>query len=301
MRFVALFCLLFLFSKLLYGEYYQSAIDTVFWFYPGKGQNLGQGSEYFPQNIFKLPDTNASEQVPSSSPTDICSIGLGGEICVGFKNFEVVDGDGPDFTIFENAFINPVTQKVFAEPAVVSVSADGINFVEFPWDYNTLEGCAGTKPTNGKANPFDPNESGGNSFDLSTIGLKKIKYIKIKDICDSILKDEKHPFYSPLLSGFDLDCVVGIHLLPNFSSVDSHDAKVKLEVTHGRMNLNFHEPYSFVLYNSQGQVVFFTFQIGQFTLNFVDFPDGLYLLSLQKTGKFTFYKILKIENEIFVD
>lgn len=220
MKYTLLFLLLW--STAILAQGYRAPIDTVLWFKPGRGQTLGQDSINFPKNIFSLPDSNASANVPSSSPKDICSLGLGGEIVVGFKNFYIFDGDGPDFTIFENAFINPVTKKVFAEPAVVSVSDDGVNFYEFPWDYSTLEGCAGTNPTNGRADPFDPKTSGGNSFDLAKIGLQRVRWIKIRDICDTILQNPNHPYYDPLLSGFDLDCVVGINLSPIPMSIESN-------------------------------------------------------------------------------
>ena len=106
-------------------------IDTVYSFKPGKGQNSGQGSEYYPQNIFGFPDTSASETFQASDPAQVLSIGLGGEIIVGFKGLEIVNGPGPDFTIFENAFLNPVTNKIFAEPAKIAVSDDGIKYYEF--------------------------------------------------------------------------------------------------------------------------------------------------------------------------
>lgn len=204
----------------LHSQYFQSGIDTVYKFLPGTGQNFGQSTEYFPQNIFGLPDTNASEFTPSSDPKQICSIGLGGEIVVGFKNYIIFDGEGPDFTIFENAFINPVTKKVFAEPAIIAVSEDGINFYDFPYDPMTLEGCAGVTPTNGKANPFDVQNSGGDKFDLSTIGLSRANYIKIKDICNEILQNPSHPFFDPIISGFDLDAVVGLNLIQDISNIE---------------------------------------------------------------------------------
>lgn len=203
----------------LNAQYLQSVIDTVYKFLPGTGQNSGQSSEYFPQNIFGLPDTNASEYTPSSDPKQICSIGLGGEIIIGFKNYIIFDGDGPDFTIFENAFINPITKKVFAEPSIVSVSEDGINFYDFPYDAMTLVGCAGITPTNGKANPFDAQKSGGDKFDLSIVGLTRVKYIKIKDICNDILQNPAHPFFDPIISGFDLDAVLGLNLIRDISNI----------------------------------------------------------------------------------
>ena len=197
-------------------------IDTVYSFLPGSGQNTGQSSEYFPMNIFGPPSQNASSSIPESNPSQILSIGLGGEIIVGFKNSYIIDGDGVDFIIFENAFVNPINNKIFIEPAIISVSEDGINYIQFPFDTLTLEGCAGTKPTNGKKNPFDYNVSGGNGFDLAVLGLKRARYIKISDISHIILENEKHPFYDPTISGFDLDAVAGIYVVEEANKIDTY-------------------------------------------------------------------------------
>ena len=168
-------------------------IDTVYSYKWGTGQNAGQDTAYFPKNIFGPPDSSANDQVPSNAPYQVCSLGLGGEIVVGFKNLVVFDGPGPDFTIFENAFLNPVTNKIFAEPGKISVSEDGIHFIDFPFDSLTLKGCAGVTPTHGNIDPFNPEESGGNQFDLADLHLKQIKYIKITDICQMILDNPQHP------------------------------------------------------------------------------------------------------------
>jgi hypothetical protein len=197
--------------------YKRSGADTLISFKPGSGQSFGQETMYFPNNIFGLPDTNGSQNTPSSDPGQVCSIGLGGEIILGFRNQVLTDGEGPDFTIFENAFNNPVSSKVFAEPAKISVSKDGINFKEFPFDSLTLTGCAGISPTNGKEDPFNPEVSGGNTFDLKDVGMDSIRFIKISDICQMVLDNPGHPFYDPIISGFDLDAVVSWHLVE-----DSH-------------------------------------------------------------------------------
>jgi len=217
-------------------------IDTVYYFKPGIGQNIGQSSDYYPLNIFGPPSPKATPMIPESSPSEILSIGLGGEIIVGFKNSYLIDGDGVDFIIFENAFINPLKNKVFAEPASVSVSEDGINFIEFPFDTLTLLGCAGITPTNGGANPFDINKSGGDGFDLSKLGIKKAKYIKIKDISQIIKENPEHPFYDPTISGFDLDAVAGIYVVQEQTSVGS--------------DIDFHKIYSSIkVYNYLGQLI----------------------------------------------
>jgi len=239
-------------------DFKQSAIDTVVSYHWGTGQNSGQGEEYFPMNIFGKPDTSASDKFQSSDPKEICSIGLGGEIVVGFKNFEIVDGPGPDFTIFENAFINPINNKVFAEPAVVSVSMDGINFYEFPFDSLTLNGCAGITPTNGKEDCFDTLKSGGDRFDLASIGLTRAKYIRIKDITNLLLSNPEHPYYDPILSGFDLDAVVGLNLerIEATDVNEKNESQLKITVTGNTLHVKSQvETSSINLYNLSGHLI----------------------------------------------
>ncbi len=215
--------LLFIFLLLSYTNFLIGQnirfIDTVYNFKPGKGQNTGQSAEFYPMNIFGPPSKNATESTPESSPTELLSLGFGGEIIVGFKNAYIVDKVGVDFIIFENAFLNPINKRIFAEPAVVSVSEDGINFIDFPFDSLTLEGCAGTQPTNGKVSPWDYPNCGGNGFDIATLGLTKVKYIKIRDITEMIYQNNSHPFYDATLSGFDLDAVVGLNLVDEYNSL----------------------------------------------------------------------------------
>lgn len=215
-----------LFNLSIVQSQFNRFIDTVFTFKPGTGQNSGQSPEYFPKNIFGPPSSKATSTIPESSPNEILSIGIGGEIIVGFKNSFIIDGEGVDFIIFENAFINPIKNKVFAEPALVSVSEDGVNYLDFPFDSLTLEGCAGTQPTNGIGNPFDYNQSGGNGFDIATLGVSRIKYIKIKDISNIITDNTNHPFYDPTISGFDLDAVAGIYVVnesTNISKIEDYN------------------------------------------------------------------------------
>ncbi|MBI3258508.1 MAG: hypothetical protein HYZ54_03370 [Ignavibacteriae bacterium] len=188
-----------------------SGADEVILFKPGTGQNSGQSSEYFPKNIFGLPDTSARFQIPQASPDQICSLGFGGEIILGFHNKILRDLPGKDFTIFENAFYAPEFPQMFIEPGRVSVSKDGITYIDFVYDPLTFVGCAGITPTNGDKNPFNPLESGGDSFDLSDIGMDSVRFIKITDIA-SLLLNRKHPLYDPVTTGFDLDAIVGLHL-----------------------------------------------------------------------------------------
>ena len=159
--------------------------DSVITYSFGANTDFGQDSAYFPANILGSPDTSASDLTPSSIPEEICALGLGGEIVLKFTDNLIVDGEGPDFTVFENPFIiqaGPRAGEIFAEPAEVSVSHDGITFYTFPFDSTTLVGCAGVTPTFGFVDPTNPDSSGGDSFDLSDLELDSIRYVKIRDL-----------------------------------------------------------------------------------------------------------------------
>ncbi|MFC2131195.1 hypothetical protein ACFLSQ_07150 [Bacteroidota bacterium] len=184
-------------------------IDTVYSFIPGDGQNVGQDSAYFPENIFGMPYHGATEDTPAKSPEHILSLGLDGEITIGFKDYIIVNKPGPDFIIFENVFINPVNDKYFAEPAIVSISSDGINFVAFDFDSLTLNGCAGITPTFG--NPADYKNCGGDKFDIALLNIDSVTHIRIRDVSRMILENEEHPYYDAIISGFDLDAVIGLN------------------------------------------------------------------------------------------
>ena len=180
-------------------------------FVPGSGQSSGQEPHYFPANVLGLPDPTARRGVPAIDPRQIASLGMGGEITLRF-DAPVVDGPGADFTVFENAFYYTVgpNERLYAEPAEVSVSRDGITFIAYPFDSLTLAGCAGVAPTNGDMNPFDPSVSGGNSFDLAALGIDSVRFVRLRDVTALVAADPTHPFWDATLSGFDLDAVVAI-------------------------------------------------------------------------------------------
>lgn len=208
------------FIIILSSSYSLEFIDTVYTFIPGQVQNVGQSTLYYPINIFGPPSIDATREVAEVRPEEILSIGMGGEIIFGNKNIEILDLDGPDFTIFENAFELSFKNSVFAEPAIVSVSQDGINWFTFPYNLDSLTGVAGTKPTNGGSDISNPQVSGGNSFDLRELGLDYARYIKIKDTTQYILDRPNHIFYDPTLSGFDLDAVAFLNYKQINTSVE---------------------------------------------------------------------------------
>jgi hypothetical protein len=187
----------------------------------------------------------------STSPTNgslsVVSLGRGGEIVVEFTDNVVVDGPGPDFIVFENAFfcstVPPTAADpwaVFAEPGIVAASADGIEFRTFPHDSGALAavvsqcsdktllarlgGLAGVTPsfTGNWTVPDDPlvfdplapggvSGHGGDAFDLAAVGLAEVRFLRITDPDLGIS-------LAGASEGFDLDGVVAIHSRPRTSA-----------------------------------------------------------------------------------
>lgn len=213
MRGVVLFSMVLLSIVLSYAQTNTSSpigADTVYFFKAGSGQNSGQDPAYFPANVLGYPDTTARVNIPSSTANNLCSIGNGGVITLGFKDRFIFDGPGTDFIVFENV-MRLYNGKYFVEPGIVEVSKDNITYYAFPFDTVSLVGCAGISPTRGDMLAFIPDSCGGDQFDLSTIGIDSISYIRIKDTSNFLLTRPSHPLYNSLISGFDLDAVVAVN------------------------------------------------------------------------------------------
>jgi hypothetical protein len=149
-----------------------------------------------------------------SGGTNVLSLGNGGEIVVSFEPNWIVDGPGPDFIVFENAFYVHCDESdgSDAEPAEVSVSDDGVTWTSFPCTNTTAEPpfqqCAGVhpvfaNPTNG-ISPVDPKTAGGDLYDLADIGLTKAKYVRIVDKVIEACPDSGAHLNT---NGFDLDAI----------------------------------------------------------------------------------------------
>lgn len=158
----------------------------------------------------------------------VVSLGDGGTAVLTFPK-PIADGPGPDFAVFENAFLDN-----FLELAFVEVSSDGIRFVRFPAISNTF--------IHVQIGPFDTlsdptllrNLAGkyraqfGTPFDLyelkdsNGLDISRISHVRIVDVVGSInpvsgSSDSRgvlinDPYPTPFESGgFDLDAVGVIH------------------------------------------------------------------------------------------
>lgn len=183
---------------------YASSVES---FTPGGG--AGYNQDKMPSIVLGPPQGKGT----NSGSLDVVSLGAAGEIVLAFGDLGIVDGPGPDLVVFENAFWpNGEASAVFAELGEVSVSEDGETWQTFPCDSagdgdGHYPGCAGVTPTliydAELLTPIEPALSGGDAFDLADLGLKRARFVKIRDL------ETLPPGGNS--SGFDLDAVGVIH------------------------------------------------------------------------------------------
>lgn len=166
----------------------------------------GYGSDRLPEVVLGPPH-GGGDGVGSS---DVVSLGCGGSIVLGFEPPFIIDRPGPDFIVFENAFMSG--DSVFAEPGQIGVSADGEDFVDFPCDPETLIGCAGqglvmSNPES-CIDPTDPLLAGGDAFDLADLGLSEVVSVRVVD--RSSENDAASRWCTAESAGFDLDAIAVI-------------------------------------------------------------------------------------------
>jgi hypothetical protein len=172
------------------------------------GDFAGFGADRLPDVVLGPPGGEGQ----GSGSLDVLSLGVGGEIVLGFGERIIEDGPGPDFVVFENPFYpegDPA--RVFAEPAAVAVSDDGDAFLEYDCDAagdgnGHFTGCAGVTPTEPydpfRVDPIDPELTGGDSFDLAELGLTEARFVRLVDRAEE---------GTGTTAGFDLDSVGLIH------------------------------------------------------------------------------------------
>jgi len=179
--------------------------DAVTDFTPGDAWDQS-GYEFFPDNVLGPPDPDRAIDAchPASSPQEVLSFGRGGAITLKFSDNRITDGPGGDFIIFSNAVAGKNSVGPLYRAATVAVSQDGENFYTFPWDAASLGGLAGVTPVRSTSQPTDPVVSGGDLYDLSTVGLKWARYVRITDLGDRWQE-------GPGLNDFGLDAVAAVH------------------------------------------------------------------------------------------
>lgn len=173
--------------------------DRVVRFEPGEG--AGFGAAKMPGVVLGPPAGGGA----GAGSLDVVSLGRQGLIELAFDDEVVFDGPGPDLIVFENAF------STWLERGEVSVSADGVQWHTFPCAADDaaggFPGCAGVTPVlahpdNG-VDPHDPAVAGGDAFDLATLGLDEVRFVRVRDAGSND--------YGGPGGGFDLDAVAAVH------------------------------------------------------------------------------------------
>ena len=146
---------------------------------------------------------------------DVVSLGEGGVATLTF-NVPIVDGDGPDFAVFENSFSHR-----FLELAFVEVSSDGEQFVRFPsvylgvgpvGDYGEqetalIDGLAG-KYKVGFGTPFDLAVLAGHpALSGPVVAVRIVDIIGDGRSVDSFGRPIYDPYPTVDSAGFDLQAV----------------------------------------------------------------------------------------------
>ncbi len=172
--------------------------------------------------------------VVGKAGSGVASLGDGGIAILRFEH-PIVNGEGYDFAVFENGFIDQTLAPgtAFLELAFVEVSSDGINFTRFPATCLTdttsqiapFQGTVAAKLNNlaGKyignyGTPFDLDELDS----IEGLNINYITHVKIIDVVGSIqnayASRDAHgnkvndPWPTDFASsGFDLDAVGVIH------------------------------------------------------------------------------------------
>ncbi len=172
------------------------------------GVLAGFGGSDFPENVLG-PPAGLGAYAPQAGPDELLSLGEGGSITLKMGR-EIVDGEGPDFAIFENLlYWGGESTNAYTEAAIVEVSDDGATWTRFGFDFvadgpvgpldvpDTVPanfiGFAGIQPTSANCDPngdgvyddmidpLDPAVSGGDLFDLADIGVPSARYVRIID------------------------------------------------------------------------------------------------------------------------
>ncbi|MDO5616279.1 MAG: T9SS type A sorting domain-containing protein [Cruoricaptor ignavus] len=268
---------------------------------------------------------NASVGTPANAigkDNGLVSLGDGGTAILTFEK-PIKNGEGADFAIFENGFIDGRTDLAFLELAFVEVSSDGINYFRFPavneypsdfvensvhgsgfasMDARYLHNFAG-KYIGGYGTPFDLDEIPDNDL----LDKNAITHVKIIDVIGTNKEpyrtyDSKgniaiDPFPTPFpSSGFDLSGVGVIHQNNNLATADVFTKETLIYPNPFKdfISIKNHENIASIsIIDIAGRLVK---QVNKPTekLLLPELKSGLYILKIQhKNGKTTSEKVLK--------
>lgn len=270
--------------------------------------NPGLGEVWFGENA------DATGKAEGNS-VDVVSLGDGGSATLFFDT-PIINGEGWDFAVFENAL-----NDSFLELAFVEVSSDGINFYRFPSvsmtdsdvQIATFGAVETTKINNfagkyrqGFGTPFDLEQLEG----IGGLDLNQISWVRIIDVVGSIqdafatFDSENHkvndPWPTPFeTGGFDLDGVGVIHA----SSAGFDEEEISINVFPNpfensfRISLleNLHEVIKIEIINQAGFTICAKDIHNSENIDLSGFPAGIYFLKSVDASQMIRQKVLKMK------
>ena len=247
----------------------------------------------------------------------IVSLGDGGYAILTF-DIPLANGPGPDFAVFENAFLDN-----FLELAFVEVSSDGINFFRFDavsltqtdTQVETFGYLETTQIHNlaGKyrveyGTPFDLEEL----INIPGLNIDSITHVKIIDVVGCIQDEystydsqghkvnDPWPTFFPS-GGFDLEAVGVIHNVTNAGIIQNNQIQVIIYPNPVEDIIYINTPpginlKSYSVLNLSGKKLFEGWNKrgnGKCSIDVQEFPDGLYFLEMDFGETLVMRKILK--------
>lgn len=264
-----------------------------------------------------LGSENDAIGFPGSS---VLSLGDSGVAVLTF-NYNIYNGNGADFAVFENGFANPENDALaYLELAFVEVSSDGINYFRFPASssmqdtvqidnftysdaskYNNLAG----KYISGYGTPFDLEEL----KNTAGLDINNISHVRIVDVIGSVNplygstdKDGhiiNEAYASPYPSaGFDLNGIGVINSLKPTSIKDLNNnlaVKIYPNPTNNEIHIAVESitDIHYSLTDITGKEISHGVFSKQTTLSLKNKNAGYYMLRLEQDEKLFIQKIIK--------
>ena len=244
----------------------------------------------------------AEEAVGACTMNDnlsVVALGDGGSATVTFAH-PIMNGNGPDFAVFENSF-----DDYFLELAFVEVSSDGEHFVRFPAtsltqtvrqvvsrvDATFINNLAG-KYKMGYGTPFDLEEL----RDSTGIDINNITHVRIVDVVGSInpqyatydafghMVNDPWPTNS-YSSGFDLDGVAVLNQSTNgIDAADNVAVSIHPNPAANVLNISSTHAGEARLMDINGRTIAtIALRNGANTTSIADLPAGVYVLQVGST------------------
>lgn len=243
------------------------------------------------------------------------SLGDKGVVKLTF-NSPIVNGEGPDFAVFENGFFEEEgSENAFLELAFVEVSTDGIDYIRFPaiTEIQSSVQMGSFENTNAR---FIHNFAGkytknyGTPFDLeeikelatgTSVAINEINFVRIIDVVgsinpsiasyDSLGNRVNDPYPTEFESGgFDLEAVGVIHdqnSLKNTSiSIFPNPASQKISFKNG-----IQKPLKIQIFSITGKLLLS--KENQMSISVLTLEKGLYLIQLTYENQIYSHLFLK--------